>query len=83
MTSNLNTPLRDWELKSSSIGRAAKFVNHPYNLPDTDFSVDKPSDNQTGTEPKYNLRRAILPHLTNKAGQDIKLYKNVRNAKKK
>ena len=24
-----------------------------------DFSVDNPSDNQTGTEPKYNLRRAI------------------------
>ena len=52
-------PSEDWELKPSSIGRAAKFVNHPDNLPDIDFSVDKPSDNQTGTEPKYNLRRAI------------------------
>ena len=49
----------DWELKHSSIARAATFVNHPDNLPDIDFSVDKPSVNQTGNEPKYNLRRAI------------------------
>ena len=52
-------PFEDWELKPSSIGRGAKFINHLDNLPDIDFSVDKPSDNQTGTEPKYNLRRAI------------------------
>ena len=55
----LKQPSEDWELKPSSIGRAAKFVNHPDNLPDIDFSVDKPSDNQIGTETKYNLRRAI------------------------
>ena len=45
-------PFEDWELKCSSIGRAAKFVNHPDTLPDIDFSVVKPSDNQTGTESK-------------------------------
>ena len=75
VTSNLNTPPEDWELKPSSIGRAAKFINHPDNLPDIDFSVDKPSDSQTGTEPKYNLRRAIKAPTkpTCKAGQDIKL----------
>ena len=55
----LKHPSEDWELKPSSIGRAAKFVNHPDNLPDIDFSVDKASDNQTGNEPKYNFRRAI------------------------
>ena len=55
----LKYPSEDWELKPGSIGRAAKFVHHPDNLPDIDFSVDKPSDNQTGIEPKYNLRRAI------------------------
>ena len=55
----LKHPSEDWELKPSSIGRAAKFVNHPQNLPDIDFSVDKSSDNQAGTEPKYNLMRAI------------------------
>ena len=38
-------PSEDWELKLSSIGRDTKFVNHPDNLPDIDFSVDKPSDN--------------------------------------
>ena len=55
----LKHPSEDSELKPSSIGRAAKFINHPDNLPDIDFSVDKLSDNQTETEPKYNLRRAI------------------------
>ena len=52
-------PSEDWELTPSCFGRAAKFVNHPNILPDIDFSVDKPSENQKGTEPKYNLRRAI------------------------
>ena len=52
-------PCEDWELKPSSIGRAAKFVNHPDNLPEVDFSVDKSPNQQIGTEPKYNLRRAI------------------------
>ena len=52
-------PSEDWEIKPSSIGRAAKYVNHTDNLPNIDFLVDKPSDNQTGTEPKYNLSRAI------------------------
>ena len=55
----LKHPSEDWELKSSSIGRAAKFVNHPDNLPDIDFSVDKPSGYQTATKPIYNLRRFI------------------------
>ena len=30
----LKHPSEDWELKPSSIARAAKFVNHPDNLPD-------------------------------------------------
>ena len=55
----LKHPSENWELKFSSIARAAKFVNHPDNFPDIDFSVDKAFDTQTGTEPKYNLRRAI------------------------
>ena len=52
-------PSEHWEVKPSFIGGAVKFVNHPDNLPDIDFSVDTPSDNQTGTEPKYNSRRTI------------------------
>ena len=59
----LKHPSEDWELKPSSIRRASKFVNHPHNLPDIVFSVDKPSDNQMGIESKYNLRRAI-PNIT-------------------
>ena len=55
----LKHPSKDLELKPSSIGRAAIFFNHPDNLPDTYFSVDKPSDNQIGNEPKYHLRGAI------------------------
>ena len=55
----LKLPSEDWELKPSPIGRAAKCINHPNNLLNIDFSVDKPSDNQTGTELKYNMRRAI------------------------
>ena len=43
----------DWELKPSSIGSSAKFVNHLDTLLDIDFSVDKSSDNQTDTDPKY------------------------------
>ena len=50
----LKHPSEDWELRPRSIGRASKFVNHPDNLPDIGFLVDKPSDNQTDTEPKYN-----------------------------
>ena len=30
----------DWELKLSLMGRAAKFVNHPDNLPDIDIKPD-------------------------------------------
>ena len=37
----LKHPSEDLELKPSSIGKAAKFVNHSDNLPDIDFSVDK------------------------------------------
>ena len=33
-------PTEDWELKSSSISRAARFINHPDNLPNVDLSSD-------------------------------------------
>ena len=55
----LKHPCEDWELKPSSTGRANKLVNHPDNLLEVDFSVDKPSNQQIGIAPKYNLRRAI------------------------
>ena len=50
-------PAEDWELKPNPIGRAAKFVNHPNNLPDVDIRV---SDNESNVaDKKYSLRRAI------------------------
>ena len=38
----LKHPSEDWELKPSSIGRAARFDNHPQQLPDIDYTVNKP-----------------------------------------
>ena len=35
-------PHEDWQLKASNVGRAAKFVNHPSNLPEVEYTVDKP-----------------------------------------
>ena len=55
----------DWELKPSPIGRAARFVNHPDNLPEVDFKPDcetktTPSQDLKGTADKwYSLRKAI------------------------
>ena len=54
-------PSEDWELKPSPIGRAAKFVNHPDNLPDIDLKLkdpQSPEDNKA-EGPKYSLRKAI------------------------
>ena len=55
----------DWELKPSSIGRAARFINHPDNLPDVDLSIDHDQtlDVQrhpgVRTDTRYNLKKAI------------------------
>ena len=51
-TPAFNTPL-------SPISETAVNMPHPHNLPEVGFSVDKLSNQQIGTEPKYNLRRAI------------------------
>ena len=56
----LKHPSEDWQLKPCSIGRAAKFVNHPDNPPDIDpiSNHDKSADkSDAGT--KYNLRKNI------------------------
>ena len=50
-------PSEDWELKASSFGRAARFVNHPDNLPDVDFIPEKVITDQPKT--KHNLRQKI------------------------
>ena len=61
-------PSEDWDLKPGSVGRAARFVNHPENLPDIDFVPDKnnikpnKADNIADTSHnKYSLRKSIKP----------------------
>ena len=53
-------PAEDWELKAGNIGCAAKFANHPDNLPDiTLVPTQLPISNQDQSHPKqYNLRKA-------------------------
>ena len=59
----LKHPWKDWELKPSPIGRAAKFVNHPDNLPDVDIKYDPgpslTSDPKDAIGTRYHLRRSI------------------------
>ena len=72
----LKDPAEDWELKAEEIGRGAKFVNDPSNLPDIDWipendisnSPDKDKDKPDKVPNKaidktktYGLRRHIKP----------------------
>ena len=56
-------PSEDWELKPSPIGRAAKFVNHPDNLPDVDIKHNTgptlASESKEAISTRYQLRRSI------------------------
>ena len=58
-------PTEDWELKPCSISRAARFINHPDNLPDVDISIDHDQTLNVQRHPgvrtdtKYNLRKSI------------------------
>ena len=52
-------PAEDWNLKPAAIGRAAKFVNHPDNLPDIDFEPDQANNTVQLSQNKYNLRQSI------------------------
>ena len=56
-------PHEDWQLKASNVGRAAKFVNHPSNLPEVEYTVDKPDNcgNDKPSKSGHNLRKSIKP----------------------
>ena len=54
-------PVEDWDLKPATIGRAARFVNHPDNLPDIDFKPDQTDDTAKSPSNKYSLRKSIKP----------------------
>ena len=54
-------PHEDWQLKASNFGRAAKFVNDPSNLPEVEYTVDKPDNcgNDKPSKSGHNLRKSI------------------------
>ena len=57
-------PAEDWKLPPGTIGRAAKFVNHPDNLPDIDFVPEQTAtpltdNNKNHTKHTHNLRKSI------------------------
>ena len=56
-------PHEDWQLKARNVGTAAKFVNHPSNLPEVEYTVDKPDNCGKGKSSKggHNLRKSIKP----------------------
>ena len=54
-------PAEDWDLNPATVGRAARFVNHPDNLPDVDFKPDQPDEAVKSPPNKHNLRQCIKP----------------------
>ena len=56
-------PHEGWQLKASNVGRAAKFVNHPSNLPEVEYTIDKPDNCGKGNSSKggHNLKKSIKP----------------------
>ena len=54
-------PSEDWDLKPATIGRAARFVNHPDNLPEIDFILDQADDVVKPPVNRYSLRESIKP----------------------
>ena len=61
-------PSEDWKLKPSPISRAARFINHPDNLPNVDITSDSdltltvPSNQKDTVGNGYNLRKSIKAH---------------------
>ena len=55
----LKFPEEDWLLKADGVGRAAKFVNHLYNLPDIDLLPDEKDSEPNDKHKVYNLRLGI------------------------
>ena len=54
-------PYEDWNLKPATVGRAARFINHPDNLPDIDIMQDQVTDIVKPPQTKYSLRQSIKP----------------------
>ena len=54
-------PYENWNLKPATIGRAARFINHPDNLTDIDIMQDQVTDIVKPPPKKYSLRQSIKP----------------------
>ena len=55
----------DWDLKPAAIGRAARFVNHPDNLPDIDFIPDKVHTSDKNNIKQIRLMTLLIPPIIN------------------
>ena len=64
----IKLPSEDWDLKPGSIGRAARFVNHPDNLPDVDFKPAQVNNAKQHDKPKdsHNKDDMINQNNTNR-----------------
>ena len=61
----IKLPSEDWDLKPGSIGRTARFVNHPVYLPDVDFrpaqvNNAKQHDKPKASDTKYDMINQII-----------------------
>ena len=57
----LKLPEEDWLLKADNVGRAAKFVNQPENLPDIDLLPDEKDTEPNEKHKGYNPKQGIKP----------------------
>ena len=55
----LKLPEEDWLLKAEDVGRAAKCVNHPDNLPDIGLLPDEKDTELNDKHKGYNIRQEI------------------------
>ena len=66
-------PSKDWDLKPGTVGRAARFVNHPENLPDIDFIPDK-----IQTLDKNNIKPTKIDYIADTSHHKYSLRKSIK-----
>ena len=69
----INHPSKDWDLKPGTVGRAARFDNHPENLPDIDFVPDK-----IHTPDKNNIKPNKADDITDNSHHKYSLRKSIK-----
>ena len=58
-------PSEEWDLKLGTVGRAARFVNHPENLPDFNFIPDKIQIPNKMTLNQIKFMTLLIPSIIN------------------